>query len=435
MEGASSASFGKLKPGPGLTPDAVFADQDRRLREALFELVADRGYDGVTLRGVSKLAGVSTHSFYRHFTNLDEFFVEVSRSTMLGALRRMASVSTARPDRQEGLREGVRSLMRDLASQPAAARLALVDAPAANPQIRSQMQGATRTFEQLFADLLLTSPRRGQVSRRLVMGIVAGTIRVARTTTMAGRADELPGLADEVTEWALALSHEEVAGLLAASRPDPAPHRQRESFPFPDHRRPKAPLSTGDERERVLRAVIKLAASNGLRGLSIRRIRTEAGVSRRSFDTYFGSVVDAFLESIEWLVTKAATKADQWAAAGATEEERIHRLILALCAQAARNSALADMALTGILEAGREGLLRRDRLLTLAAGQLNGGTGLVDGGDGLAAQASAAAVWDIANAEVAAGRVQRLPQLAPLLTYVALAPARDPMAAAEASLG
>lgn len=421
--------FEKLKPGPGLTPDAVFEDQGRRLREAMFELVADRGYGQVSLRGLSKLAGISTHTFYRHYPTLDEFFASICESTMLEALRRMASVSTASRDREERLRAGVRSLMRDLAAQPDAARLALVDALAASPYVRTRMKGATRTFEQLLADLLRGSHGRGTVSRHLVIGMVAGTMRVARTTTMAGRAEELPGLADELTRWLLSLPHEEVLALQGRLRSGASPRRRRETYPFPDHRLGCDLLSEGGERERILRAVARLAAANGLAGLTIRRIRAEAGVSRRSFDAHFSGVDDAYLESIEWMVTLAAARAEQWAEGAASEEQRTHRLVLALCAQAARNSALASVAFGGILEAGREGLLRRERLVSLAAVRLGGTRSVV----GLAMEASVAAVWDIACAEVAAGRVVHLPQVAPLLSYVVLAPVRGPQRAAEAT--
>jgi len=47
----------KLKPGPGLTADVVSADQQRRLRLAMIDLAADRGYENVTVRALTKRAG------------------------------------------------------------------------------------------------------------------------------------------------------------------------------------------------------------------------------------------------------------------------------------------------------------------------------------------------------------------------------------------
>jgi AcrR family transcriptional regulator len=403
-----------------LTAGAVFADQDRRLREALFELVAESGYDGVTLRGVSKLAGVSTHSFYRHYANLDEFFGSICESTMLHALQQMATVSTAGRDREEGLRRGVRSLMKDFAAGPDAARLALVDGLVAGPAIRQRIKAVTRTFELLLAELLQDPTRRPQ-PRQLALGMVAGMMRVVRATALAGRADQLPGLADDLSRWILSLAREEPIEPQLPTRSGLPRGRRRETQPFPDRRQGCDSSPASDERERILRAVARLAAAGGLARLSIRRIRTEAGVSRRAFDTHFSGVTDAYLESIERMAISAAAEADRWAAGGGSGEQHSKRLVLALCAQAARNSGLAAMVLLGILEGGREGLLRREQLVTLAAGYLWAAADLPDD-SGVGAEASAAAVWDIACAEIEAGRASRLPQLTPLLCSVVLAP-------------
>ena len=71
-ETASKASFPKLSPGPGLSASSVAADQRRRVLAALAQQIAERGYERVTIRGLTRLAGVSTSTFYKHFCDKDE---------------------------------------------------------------------------------------------------------------------------------------------------------------------------------------------------------------------------------------------------------------------------------------------------------------------------------------------------------------------------
>lgn len=410
----------KLKPGPGLTPDVVSADQRNRLRMAMIELVADRGYKRVTVRALTKEAGVSTRAFYRHFANTDDCFGCACESAMLCALHRMEEARSGAGHGEEALRAAVASLMQDVSRQPDAARVALVDASDGGPSVLARMKILTETFERLLADLLSMGLRRPAVSRQLVSGMVAGAMRVARATTMAGRADELPGLAPELSEWILALARDGATRPAVKARPGSRP--RREADPFPDGRRFGDAPSIGDERERILRATVRIAADGGARRLTIPRIRVAAGVSRRSFNSYFDSLDECFLDSLEWLMRSAATRARAWAASETDGDRRVQRFLLALCAQAARKGTLATLAFVAILDPGRDGLLRRERLVTLgAAGIQQDLLPLGRVGD-LALEASVAAAWHIAYIEIATGRAEHLPSLVPLFAFVFSAP-------------
>ena len=309
---ASGAPFRKLKPGPGLAADAVAADQRRRIHEAMIGLVIERGYERVTVRGLAELAGVSTHTFYGHYANLEQCFGYICDATLLGALHRAAALSTAGGSWEEAVRAGMRSLLEDVARQPAAARVALVDGFSAGPAIEARVSAAVRTFEQLLVDLMLAFGLRPVAPEMLIGGMVAGVIAVARKTTVVGRADELPGLADELSQWLLSLPREEVGELLQPPRPRAGAKQRREPEPFPGQAESTG-AAIGDPRERVLRATAKLAQRDGFEGLDLPRIRAEAGVPRRQFDAGFGSAADAFLESIEWSATAAVRRAGNWA--------------------------------------------------------------------------------------------------------------------------
>lgn len=46
-----------------------------KLRKARMELIADRGYDGITIQGIVDRADVGPATFYLHYNNKDELFM------------------------------------------------------------------------------------------------------------------------------------------------------------------------------------------------------------------------------------------------------------------------------------------------------------------------------------------------------------------------
>jgi len=424
--------FRKLKPGPGRPTAQVLANQRARLHGAMVELVADRGVDRVTVRGLSRLAGVSTRTFYGHFANAQECLASSVDSVARRFLRRAANRRGPWNDWEEGVRMTLRSLMADLAAEPKATGLLLVEVFAGGAGARSRAELFTEDLERLLAERLAAAPSGGELSNRLVVGTAAGITRVATTTLLTERADELPALAEPLGDWALSLHAGRMVGPPDPLRSGPALGLGHEATRLPRRKgaRPSRSVRQG-ELERMLAAVAKLAGAEGFASLTVPTIRQEAGVSRRSFDACFDNATECFLAAIEALAHSAAAKAAGWAAGAGGWEQRVQRTMLALCAQAARNQRLAHLAFIEVLAPGREGLLRRERMITQGAAQLRRLTvcDLLPGD--LAAEASAAAAWRIAQADIAAGAARQLPLIAPLLAYVVLSPVIGASAAIE----
>jgi AcrR family transcriptional regulator len=430
--------FRKLKPGPGLPAERVLADQRRRLHGAMIALVDGAGWSGVRVRSLARAAGVSTSTFYKHFANTDECLASTFDAVMATALRRSAAAQRRQPDWSESLRAAVAKLMEDLAGEPRAARLALLDVFAAGPSARKRIGGAVGELEQLLAASFTTAPRTVTAPRHLVAGMTAGMLRVARTTTLAGRGEELPGLANELCDWMLSLPNPEVLSLLAKPAGTAASRSRREPRPFPTEGAAGCDGGLADDRERLLRAAVKLATMEGFANVTAPRLRAEAGVSRRRFEAGFESLDECFLDGVETVAGEAAERARSWSKGTAGWERRTCRFVLALCAQAARDRASARLAFRGIFGAGRTGLLRRERMVGRVATELRATVPAARRPSPIAAEASVAAAWHIAQSDIAAGRARALPAVAPLLSYVVLAPivgAPEAVAAVQAEIG
>lgn len=418
--GASSSSFPKLKPGPGHSAAEVRANQRTRLQMAIAAQIVERGYEGLTVRGISKLAGVSTRTFYGHFENLDECLGQscaaVTRST-LEAMTRRCNPCT---DWEGRVHIAVDFLMGSAAHRPGDARMVLIEAADGGPATGAQLLGANTAFARTLFDLFPVLDPGAPGSQRLAGGMVAGTVRILRRTLLAERAAELPALAAELSDWLLAVSRLGTIDHRPLPR-SPGPRRpRREPDPFPNRRDPTHQPPIRDERASILRAAATLAASGGESAPTIAAIRSKTGISKRSFNRYFSGTRECLLEAVEWIATRAASKAGEWADSTPKGPQRTQYLLLALGAQAARSQSLARVVFLRVPECGREGLVREDRLVRLASDRF-GADILAEPAarQGIGTEASVAALWRIASEEVAADKTKQLPRLAPALASLA----------------
>jgi len=412
--------FGKLKPGPGLPADRVLADQRRRMHGAMIALTAENGWHGVRVRSLAGAAGVSTSTFYKLYVNADDCLISTYDAVIAAGVGKAREAQSREKDWRGALRATVRSLMEQAARDPRAARLALVEIFAAGPGPRKRIAVAVGKLEELLANSFEAAPRSVIPPRHLVAGMTAGMMRVARTTTLAGRVGELPAFADQLSTWMLALPSPAIRSL-PINRGDLAA-AQRERHPYPDESQDDDGPFIGDDRERLLAAVVKLATSDGLGAITAPRLRAEVGISRRRFAAHFGGLEECLLDAIEMVGTEATLRAGAWAAGNDEWQGRTCRFILSLCAQVARNRGQSRLPFLGITGFGLTGLLRRETMVgQMAAGFLETSP-ISERSSLIGAEASVAAIWQIAQLDIAAGRANGLPLVAPLLSYVVLAP-------------
>lgn len=418
--------FEKLKPGPGLSRDQVLANQQLRLRTAIISLVATRGWNGVRVRTLARMANVSSASFYRSFSNTDECLASAVEETMAEVARRARSVQRPDADWHVSLRAVLKAIAEQMASHLDATRVFLVDAFSAGPATRRRVPPAIADLENVLIRSFETAPNAPPVPRHLVAGMTAGMLRVIRRAALSGDLEELPALAGPLSQWMASLAQHEVISLLTRPSPPSRPERR----PFPTAAGEGPPPAAGD-RDCLLRAAARISATEGYASLDPARIRMEAGVPRRRFEQIFPDAEECFLESVDRVATEETARAHAWSTSADGWARRTCRLIHALSAQAARKPHLGRLVFIEVVAAGRAGLFRREQLITRAS------TALLETVppdlqlSELSAEASVAAAWHIAQVDIACGRGRLLPAVAPLLSYVILAPITGATTAAE----
>jgi AcrR family transcriptional regulator len=420
-------SYTKLKPGPGHSAQEVAANQRARLRAAMAELVEERGYAAIGIRELVRLAGVSTSTFYGHFAGKEDLLLHVYERLVQRACRQLLAAQREETELRQRLRRAFTAICREVGDEPRAARAALLEAPSAGREGLARMRRADRMLEAALCDCFAAGEDPVSVPPLVVRGIVAGAIHAMRTRLRADRERELPTLANQLAEWALACGE---AGVAVAAPGDLI-------LPVP----PERALELGDERwaggerEFILAAAWQLAMREGYEGLSVPRIRTAASVSRRSFDAHFEGVTDCFLAACEQRVRRVLTAAARgsetqscgWAAGH-------HRALGALCVRIASQPEAARLTLVETLAVGPQGLALWERLIESVAADLRADAPAGQRPGELAASASVAAVWGVVCDRVAAKRTRHLPGVAPMLSALVSAPAArrsEPVSANE----
>jgi len=429
--GTAGALYRKLSPGPARPALEVASHQRARICGAMIAAVAERGYNAVTVRELVRLAGVSTHTFYEHFGGKEGCLLGTYELAMRRAARRVVASQNGEDDSRARLRLAFSTLAAELARQPGAARLALLEAPPnLGPSALARMRRADGVLEAVARGSLADAAGGVALPPLLAKGIVAGLARVVRARLLEGRERELPELAEELTEWVLCCCSEAVEAL---DRLEPAPAlAPTGQLDFGGAAASGEEEAPGDERALILAAVERLAAAEGYRQLTVPRIRAMAGVSRGSFDAHFTGVSDCFLAACELRAGRLFGEAFRAGASASSWQGGVHRASVALCAHIARQPAPARLPLAEIVAAGQEGMRCRERLIAAAAERLRAAAPSAQRPGELVTEASAGAIWGILEHHVAAGRARSLPHAAATLSLLAIAPAVGVSAAVEA---
>ena len=102
-----------------------------RLLEAVLVVSGERGYEQISVQDVIEQARASRATFYKHFDDKEDCFVQAYHDAADWLYRRLTGVAKRQPTWREGLRAGMAELLEFCANQPTLARALIVEAHAA----------------------------------------------------------------------------------------------------------------------------------------------------------------------------------------------------------------------------------------------------------------------------------------------------------------
>jgi AcrR family transcriptional regulator len=407
---AHTALYPKLKPrrnGPGR--ERVTRHQRARLHGATIEAVAARGYPAITVSELAALAGVSRRTFYEHFADRETCFLASYDTIVSGAARRAKKSWSDDGGEEIGVGRAFATLTEEIASEPKAARLAMVEILAAGPAGLDRAERTRAVFERALAQSLGRGPGGPALDPDVARGVAGGLWLVARRRLLEGCPQELPGHAEELLRWARSC-----ASPAAAELPTGAPTVA--SIAGANARR-------GHDRHRlILRTAAELAAREGCARANTARIAHEAGVSESLLTERYGNGEECFLAALE-LLTAEALAAALRDAQGADWPTGVQRAIATLMRRVAHDGAFARIAFVEVSAAGPAGVERGEGLLRGLSDLLLRYAPSAQRPTAVAAEAAVGAIWEMIRHHVAQRTTWRLPELAGRAAYMVLADA------------
>lgn len=400
----------RLPPGPTATPEAVARSQRERLYAAMVTATAERGYQDTTVADLVRLSGVSRRSFYTHFDDKADCF----RATIEEVLGLAVSLIAHRLERaeepwEERARGALQAFMNLVVAQPAASRLCLVESYAAGEAGMEPVQGAWEQLGALARHALDRIPGHADLGPELSRAVAGGIHRVLYRRLHQHREVELPELVAPLWDWAMGYS----------APPQPLRPRGRQARPGAH----TTPLSAYDSEQRIIRAFAAVAAEKGYAATTVAAVAAAGSISQATIYSHFDDkreILMAALDSSGAQLSAAMLPAVRRAG---SLPEAVRVGLGAMCGFLALEPDFARLRQVEVYAAGPEAILRRDQagdelIEALFSPAFNGGPEV----DPTAAEAIFGAVSAALYEQIRDNGPASAPEVAPLLTYIVLAP-------------
>jgi len=287
------------------------AQQRVAIALAMVDAVAVKGYRETTVADVIERAQLSRKTFYEHFSNKEDCFLQTYDEISSRAVRRMELAHQEARGWQDRVEAPIGALFDAAIENPGAARLMLLEINALGPAgIRRRTRSADH-YERFIRDALELAPGSGSVSEPVVKAVAGGLQRVLCRRIMRGERGELLALIPDLAKWAMSYypTPSRVLAEKLGSGPTPpvaaggrapgtlAPHptlTNRRGLPGGDQNVSRS-FVVHSQRERILDAATNLTATNGYIELKVEDIAECEAI----FTTLMGEDVEARRKFIE----------------------------------------------------------------------------------------------------------------------------------------
>ncbi len=424
--------YRRLPRGPHrLDPREIAVHQRARIHGAMVEAVAREGYEGVTVRKVIGLAGVSRRSFYEQFANRHDCFLRTVEVIAARELTRTTDECRSARSTPAAIRAGAGVLTRAAVESPGAAALVLEDSLSAGDTGAAALGRALSDAERMLGRALArggsAAPPAGVL--RALTGAVAGVLAANLSESGAGREQRTAGAIS-----AIVLAHR-----LSTHGPEGAELVRRLGTRMrraalaaaerggPPEARVGSASAAGREQELLLTSAARLAARQPVSRLSAVEIADGASLSIDVFFAHFAdreacmlAAVELFCARLIALAERAHAVAGGWSGAVRLAFARVLDHLAASPVEARMLALIAHR----VDEPTRRRIRELDRQL---GGALRGAAPR----RAPSAAAFAGALWHSVRQAQLEGRTRLLPALSDHLSYALLAPALGAHAAIE----
>lgn len=400
----------KLTPGRGNPPQEVERNQRERLFAAMVAATAEKGYQETTVADLLRISGVSRSTFYLLFKDKQACFRAAIEQLLSDALLLVKNRYELDITWEEKARASLESFIWLASVQPAAARMCLVESYAAGEAGLAPLRQATEELGDLAGMAFDRMPGREGMPPELASAIGGGFHRVLYRRLHTHREQELPALVPELWDWAMRYPT------------PPQPLRLRERRPAAADSSPST-FDAGQRELRIVHAFAGVVAEKGYAATKIADIAAAASISQSTFYAHFEDKREALTTALDYsgaqltaATLPAVRRAPDW-------PEAIRVAYGAMCGFLAAEPTFARLRSVAVYEVGPDAIEQRDAaggeiLTKVLPPPSEGGPATTP----LVEEAILGAVYAVLRDHVREVGPESLPGLAPLLTYVTLAP-------------
>jgi AcrR family transcriptional regulator len=386
-----------------MDPEDVARNQRSRLFGAMVASVSERGYAATRLSDLLELSGVSGNTFYALFDDKEDCFVAAMEAVVFKAVRALILPTGTWDEIVRGTASGFAQLF---VAQPAAARMCLLAAHEVGEDGLRPFQAATERFEEFALQAVADSPAVAGMPPEVVAAWVGGLIEIGRARLRHGAEASLPEVIDGFVD------------LVLTYRPPPQPLRLTVR---PPNAAPET-IEGHDHGERAIRALAMVAAEHGYANITVNQIINRASMSATTFYANFEDKEACLMAAIESAgaqlmaaMLPAFRRNEDWA-------QGVRAAWGAFFNFLASRPSLARLVLVEVYAAGPAAIARRDEALRpleilLAEGRLR-----APEVPWIAREAIPGGVLALAYRQLRRAGPESLPSLAPISTYLTLAP-------------
>jgi AcrR family transcriptional regulator len=356
-QSSSLRDYHRLKPGRSQSQPDVIASQRFRLQRALIELTARDGFGAVTVRKLTKAAGVSSRAFYLRFSGVDDCLASAYGSVMAELAEAVRTTRAVDLEPADQVDRALRALLRRLLADRDVARFALIEAYAGGPAALAAIAAEERRLEATLKGCLDRRSRR--VSKTMAAALLAAALRCVRVQLLLDEpARETSRMVDALIGWArdIVEDREELGVSTVAATAAPAPGSVWEHS--------KAAPGERNEEDLLLAAVLRLALPDGFHSLTPNKVSSVAGLPVARFRRHFSGLADGYLAAIRRTCGSFFVELTADGAAGTDARVPIRAALHRASRRAASDPAAARLTFRRVVDPGVAGLTCRESLIS-----------------------------------------------------------------------
>jgi AcrR family transcriptional regulator len=200
----------------GLPREFVEQNQRERILTALVDVVAERGYNAMTVANITKAAGVSRRTFYEHFGDKEAAFLAAYEMVADHVVDSMGAAAASFGDWPLQVRAALATMLRFFAEEPELARICAIEPAAAGGEIAARHRQTVERLARLLREGRPESRGGRPLPEVTEETLVGGILSLIVREISAARTERLEELLPDLVELVLApyLGSEE-AGRLA----------------------------------------------------------------------------------------------------------------------------------------------------------------------------------------------------------------------------